>query len=249
MKQTWYFIRRNFNYTLFFLVIFFGYQGNSQELNYKELFGSDYSAAVNYLLEKKWMKDSIAAYQLDSYFALSVIFPELIRYNALSDYFETRALEVLYIQWGKGYADFSIGRFQMKPSFAENIEKEYSLYYSALMGWVKPICFNDDEECRKLRIKRLQEPLYQTYYLIMFLKFMDKKYGNKRWDHVYHQLSFYATAYNCGFLKPEEEIKKEMKLKRFHIAMYNPNEFWSYSDISIYFYKQLLMLNINKEKE
>ena len=52
----------------------------------------------------------------------AILFPELIRYSVYKDFFETQALELLYIDYGKKTADFSIGRFQMKPSFAEAVE-------------------------------------------------------------------------------------------------------------------------------
>lgn len=45
-----------------------------------------------------------------------------MRYNALKDDIESESLKVLYVQFGKTYADFSIGVFQMKPSFAEGVE-------------------------------------------------------------------------------------------------------------------------------
>ena len=49
----------------------------------------------------------------------AIFFPELIRYSFIRDLLETTALEYLYIENGKNYADFSIGRMQMKPSFIE----------------------------------------------------------------------------------------------------------------------------------
>ena len=53
---------------------------------------------------------------------LPIVFPELIRYSLFRDYLETTMLERLYVKEGTSGADFSIGHFQMKPSFAEKIE-------------------------------------------------------------------------------------------------------------------------------
>lgn len=54
--------------------------------------------------------------------ALAIVSPELIRWTAFKDFFETTALELLYVKKGKTYADFSIGHFQIKPSFVEQLE-------------------------------------------------------------------------------------------------------------------------------
>ena len=59
--------------------------------------------------------------------AIAVVFPELIRYSALRDKIEITLLKSLYIYKGDDYADFSIGQFQMKPSFAELIHKNVQL--------------------------------------------------------------------------------------------------------------------------
>jgi hypothetical protein len=65
---------------------------------------------------------------------LSIVFPEIIRYNAFKDFLETKTLEWLYVEYGKDKADFSIGLFQMKPSFVEKLEKYLqatpSVFYS-----------------------------------------------------------------------------------------------------------------------
>ncbi len=243
MKQILCFIKKSFRTcTIFLLFLFIGSIANSQNLNYKEEFGEDYSNAVNYLLENQWMADSISNYGLDSYFTLAIVFPELIRYNALSDYFETKALEVLYIQYGNTYANFSIGRFQIKPSFAEALEKEYFKAFAVQPKNFNLSCISDCNECREKRVKQLKKPIQQLYYLVMYMQLMNKKYASLKWNNTTDKLAFYATAYNTGFYKPESEIKTEMKRKRFHIDMFNPEKYWSYCDISIYFYKQLLLL-------
>jgi len=56
---------------------------------------------------------------------LSIVFPELIRFNAIQDKIETFALQSLYVKYGKDYANFSVGPFQVKPSFAESLEKDF----------------------------------------------------------------------------------------------------------------------------
>ena len=41
---------------------------------------------------------------------------------------EITLLKALYINLGEDYANFSIGQFQMKPSFAESIHKQITDY-------------------------------------------------------------------------------------------------------------------------
>ena len=74
------------------------------------------------------MLDTFVKYQLNPYFVLAIVFPELIRYSKLQDVIESNDLKVLYVQFGDTYSNFSIGRFQMKPSFCEQLEKDYNKY-------------------------------------------------------------------------------------------------------------------------
>ena len=63
--------------------------------------------------------------------ALAVVFPEIVRYSDLEDLIQIRALKVLYVQYGRKYADFSVGHFQMKPSFIEQLEADWNRLASA----------------------------------------------------------------------------------------------------------------------
>ena len=61
---------------------------------------------------------------MDPLIAESVVWPEMERYTRLQDLAETAAVYGTYITTGGG-PDYSIGLFQMKPSFIENLEKQY----------------------------------------------------------------------------------------------------------------------------
>ena len=54
--------------------------------------------------------------------AYSIVAPEVSQYDAVSDFMEVTALEIKYVRGGN--CDYSIGYFQMKPSFGESLEKE-----------------------------------------------------------------------------------------------------------------------------
>jgi hypothetical protein len=207
--------------------------------DYPGIFGSDYDFAVKTIEENPWWSDSLNSHGIDPCFALSIVFPELIRYSSISDYIETKALEVLYVQYGRDYADFSIGLFQMKPSFAEQIETDllkHNLpvkypYLSRLYPSV-----NDEVETRKARVIRLKEEKYQLLYLEAFLRVMDTLNDDRHYPSPEEKLRFYAAAYNTGYFKDEEVIRDEMTKNRFYTGMAVGGERYSYMDIAAEYY-------------
>ena len=90
----------------------------------KEVYEKDYKWAVKFLKKhKRTIIKKSSDYKTDTATIVSVVFPEIIRYSIFKDYFEIKGLELIYVEHGKKYADFSIGYFQMKPSFFEKIEE------------------------------------------------------------------------------------------------------------------------------
>jgi hypothetical protein len=208
----------------------------ADKTNYKEIFGDDYDNALKIIERNSRWSDTLTEDGLDPGFALAVIFPELIRYSSIADYIEIKGLEVLYVQYGKDYADFSIGLFQMKPSFAEQIETDllkYSLSDQFLsLSSLKPD-LSETTICRRDRIIRLKDEYFQILYLEAFIRIMDTLYA----DSVFHssddKLIFYSTAYNTGYFKDEAVIRNEITKKRFYLGMDATSAKYSYSDISL----------------
>ncbi len=97
---------------------------NLRELQTNHPFYQDISLAIEFIKKKEWMlvQPDLKLTEEERWGAISIVLPELIRWNALQDIMETTALELLYVEKGKDGADFSIGYFQMKPSFIENLE-------------------------------------------------------------------------------------------------------------------------------
>jgi hypothetical protein len=208
--------------------------------DYRQIFGSDYLYAENLLENNHWWADSLEAHGIEPGFALAIIFPELIRYSSLSDYLETRALEVLYVQYGRDYADFSIGYFQMKPSFAERIEAdilEFDLihHYPKLSLLVPDT--TDHPDSRRERVLRLKDESGQLRYLEAFIRIMDLKYSGEL-KHVpgKMKLEFYATAYNTGYFKEIRTISASMKQNHFFRGIDNGSEKYNYAGIALYYY-------------
>ena len=74
-------------------------------------------------LAQQKMAQKAIKFHHENDFVTAIVYPELLRYNYIQDFIETSGLELIYMRYGAKTADFSIGHFQMKPSFAEHIEK------------------------------------------------------------------------------------------------------------------------------
>lgn len=206
------------------------------ELNYKILFGEKYFGAYSYLSSQQWISDTLQLNGIDPDFAKAIVFPEIIRYSALQNSLEMQGLFTLYVQYGSSYANFSVGLFQMKPEFAELIErdaKNLSGFYSLRF---KNIDNSNTPEARTARVNRLNTMNWQVQYLIGFIKIMDQKYEEMHWTSANEKLRFYATAYNFGFTKSEKEIRKKMNEKHFHTSSFRSNICYNYCSISNEYY-------------
>jgi len=142
--------------------------------DYGKIFSGDYDRANQFIAsEGRWMDDIIHSYHLNPREVKAIVFPELIRYNSIQDKIETFALESLYIQEGRTYANFSIGRFQIKPSFAENIEIDVIKMFgkSELTTSLKVSAADtaQNDEARGARLKRIKDNETQLAYVCLFL--------------------------------------------------------------------------------
>jgi len=209
----------------------------SQEKDYKKIFGGDWEKAEAFVAENEtWMKQLSGKHDVSYPQAIAVVFPELVRYSALRDKMEITLLKTLYINLGEEYADFSIGQFQMKPSFAESIHKNVPLLKGKLRNLFRVKTGNSDlREFRSSIVNDLEEPESQFFYLIAFLKICEAVYPLEEMDE-HLRLKFLATAYNYSFLKSFDEVNK-MTDKKFFYAKLVSAESYSYSDISAFWYE------------
>ena len=165
--------------------------------------------------------------------AEAVVWPEMERYSRLQDMVETAANYSTYIATGGG-PDYSIGRFQMKPSFVEAMEKawmrsglarKYQLWFDTA----------DNVTARRIRISRLQKEEWQVIYVGVFLRLLYESYGsyNKKGEHTQdgletlpleEQVRLAATAYNrgCVWAAPGYGdiglLREHAREKHFHYA-------------------------------
>jgi hypothetical protein len=215
--------------------------GLSQTLNYQDIFGDDWKKATSFEKENRsWMEPVFAKKNISYPLAISIIFPELVRYSALQDKIEITLLKALYVNLGDDYANFSIGKFQMKPSFAELIREKAS----AVPGDKTEISFknitdyDDIKDFRKSIVSDLEDPKSQICYLIAFIKICERNFNTDRKDEM-SAIKFLATAYNFGIDKNEKEIEHMIGKKFFNTRLIK-TENYSYADVALFWYKQYI---------
>jgi len=226
---------RNLFAFLLFIVCF--RSGWSQSENYQVLFGDDWKKAETFEKEnRRWIEPLLATNHIPYKLAIGIIFPELVRYSALKDRMEIGLLKTLYVNLGNDYADFSIGIFQMKPSFAETIRDESSTYLGrrSVVSFKTLSAYDDIKDYRKSIIRDLEDPESQVIYLITFIQICEKKFNLNRLDEL-RLLKFLATAYNFGIDKKALEIV-HMTDKKFFSTKLISSDKYSYADVSIFWY-------------
>lgn len=223
------------------LVLFLAVSGRMtircEEPDYRKVFGNDWNKAQEFVEgNEAWMRRLSAITGISYEEAVSVIFPELIRYSSLRDRIEVTLLQTLYINLGEEYADFSTGYFQMKPSFAEAV---YSNSY-LLRGRLRNHFRNREEknnprEFRRAIVEDMQKPWIQFIYLAAFIRICEARFDLINLGRE-QRISFLATAYNFSFLKSYEEIMA-MTGARYFTAGTGNEEYFPYSGISLYWFR------------
>lgn len=209
---------------------------DAQQPDYRSLFSADWNKAEQFLQENdKWIRESLIKYDIPYKEAIAVVFPELVRYSALRDKMETGVLKALYVNLGQDYANFSIGQFQIKPSFAEKIRETAVPVLGKtgreLFGRRQP----SDRDLRSLIVGELEIPQKEFSYLIAFYLICKKRFPDLP-EQAEERIRFLASAYNTGFWKTREEITI-MADRRYYSTKLFSDEHYSYSDIAVYWFR------------
>jgi len=206
----------------------------SQQPDYSVIFGTDWQKAIDFVEENNsWIKPALSKHGIPYAETIAVIFPELVRYSALRDKMEITLLKTLYRNLGEDYADFSVGVFQIKPSFAERIIEESQNIRIGRLFKTRDR-FPNDYQFRAAVISDLEDPEREFKYIIAFMKICEKKFRIKREDET-SGIKFLATAYNTGFWKSEEEISMMADKKFFNTKLFK-TENYSYADVSLFWF-------------
>jgi len=224
--------------TLIVLVLLSSFK-KTNGIRYDLIFSEDYANA-KYFVSKhsSELKNASFIYKHGYFFSTAIVFPEIMRYSAIKDVIETTALELVYVNNGAEAADFSIGRFQMKPSFVESLEKEIctndsltEVYQEILLS----INYTEKEK-RQLRVERLKNTKWQLIYLHAFIAVCDERFKKSVYKNKNEKLILYATAYNSGFNQSAERLIKKSIKKCFPYGEKHEGTQYAYSDISNYYF-------------
>jgi hypothetical protein len=210
----------------------------SGQTDFIAVFGSNYLFAKNFITRNSDNFRLLFPSEHDARVAAAVVFPELIRYGILRDIIETAALRALYVRYGSSYANFSIGPFQMKPEFAEKLEKEWVRINGNLppeTGWHPDT--TGTAANRALRVERLSTIKGQFTYLHMFYRLMEERFAGHDFASLEEKIRVYATAYNAGMGLEIESLNRLAGTPQFHTSLFRRpgTVVYNYSEISIHY--------------
>lgn len=199
---------------------------------YFDTYPKEVSRAKEFIDRHHTLLDStFKKHAVDKTTALAIVAPEAGMYAVWRDRMETTATEIFYAEMGTAYSDFSIGYFQMKPSFAEAIES-YIVRLS-LNEFTHLLPAPADEKSTRLnRVARLKSLRYQAAYLAAFISI---------WRALHPQpmeVITLATAYNAGFWKDERQLIAMAGRASFPRKVFGTKQF-AYGDVALEYYKDL----------
>jgi hypothetical protein len=221
------------------LVVLLFSSSRSSQTNPKSYFDDEYADAIKFYNRKyNRIHKIISEYGGNEPLVMSIGFPELIRYSMWQDMIETKANEILYVKKGKPASNFSIGRFQIKPTFVEKLE-DYINADSLLLqklGYI--VSFDNQEywEQRKERLERLKSYKWQLKYIIAFCQVVESRFNFDKNASLSARIKFYSSAYNHDFLCDSIEIVNWIDKKSFPYGMKYNNPY-SYAKVAVYFYR------------
>ena len=225
--------------SLYVFVFMLAVPVSAQTIDYPSVFGKEWKTAEKYVISQQEAWDTIfPAFAVSPRLAAAVVFPELIRYSGLQNFMETTVVKIRYQQKGSQGANFSIGRFQMKPSFAEELESqwmqtpmchEYKIYFD----------LSDNVEARRARVRRLDDPRGQCVYLALFLKLLYQRFPQLTDETEDRQVLLCATAYNASFCDSYATLEKRSRQSLFHTDFMANSKtvYYVYGEIAAGFYK------------
>ncbi len=217
-------------------------------VNYPKVFGSDWTDANRFVSEhhEEW-KQEFGLFGVDARLAEAVVFPELIRYSMWQDEIERAAVNGLYISKGREGADFSIGRFQMKPSFAEQVEEAWN---ASPLAKEYGFSFNmsDNNEARRSRVRRLSDMHGQCRYLAIFIRLQLLRLPQLQKVSQEEQVRLLATAYNRSFPASWQSLRKMQHECHYHtdVIKTSSTRFYCYADIAAQWFSTKISRKIEK---
>jgi hypothetical protein len=147
--------------------------------------------------------------------AFAIVAPEVSRYDVLMDFFEVKGLQRKYV--ADGSCDYSVGYFQMKPSFVESLEKEVSANKRLYRKYGKRLAYGKGSarEIRALRLERLCDVKWQITYLAVFVDVVRLRTAGWGLKSSAEKVRCWATLYNAGFYLSKQRVGQRQGVKQF----------------------------------
>lgn len=201
----------------------------------------DYTDALLFF-EKNEPKIALgcARYGINPREAIAIVAPEAYRYERFRDWVETTGLALLYVQGGPEAADFSIGHFQMKPSFVESLEAALAALptFAARFAHLLPEENQSLRATRKARLRSLEDLDQQTEYLCAFWLLMLERFPQLAAQTEEERIAFIATAYNLGLQADESAILAWKSVRAFPYGRKFRAAQCSYAEAAVHFFRQ-----------
>lgn len=166
--------------------------------------------------------------------ALAIVAPELSQYSTVCDFMELNTLYALYVSTGSG--NFSVGPFQMKPSFAENLENYISADIQLTRVFSHLIPKGTEKEQRRKRLKRLSTLEGELEYLVLFIEAVRRQTADITFTNDIEKLRYWATLYNSGLSLTPENVKEAQTKKLFPRF----RKSFNYADVAVEFYSHII---------
>jgi hypothetical protein len=166
----------------------------------------------------------------------AIVAPEISQFSYLENKLQSYSLKVMYVQYGKHYANFSVGLLQMQPAFIEQLDdsirtNEYlkARFSDNLID--KPT----DREKRVEIVNRLNNTEWQIRYLSVFCTLLHRRFAHLSFADEAEKLRFYAVAYNAGLHKTAADLQRIGEKAQFpHFSRHK----FRYADVSVWFYNE-----------
>ena len=163
--------------------------------------------------------------------ALAVVAPEASCYSAVCDFVELRTLFVMYVN--TGVSDFSVGHFQMKPSFVEDLERRVSCSAELRKVYGDILPRGDSERARRRwRLEKLSTLEGELRYLCVFMTIAKSKTAGRKFSSETDRVRYIATLYNAGLGQSPDGVRQHLKERRFPKYLKTHN----YGDVAAEFY-------------
>ncbi len=173
----------------------------------------------------------------DCDFALSIVFPEMLRYGSARNLMEFLATKLVY-SLSPSFGGCTIGHFQMKAAFAETVER-YVTLSPRLKAKYPGIDFNGANKKmkdRSKRVGRINDLPGEVDYLYAFIDICTEKFSLESLSEE-DRLVLLATAYNAGMSRTKEDLERVSLLNSYPNGFHSPHSEWNYATIALEFYQ------------